>query len=339
MIALTTRRERSVAALVDATHRCAAVIALFAVTWAAGAAEFPARPIRIVVPSTPAGGLDVLVRILAPKLTERWGQPIIVDNRPGAGGVVGSEIVAKSVPDGHTLLVVAAGYAANPFLYRKLPYQTPGDFAPVTIIGDAPNVLVVHPSLGVNSVKELIALAKQKPGALTYASSGVGTSGHLAMALLERSAGIRMIHVPYKGAGAATAAVVAGETQALFSATAAVQPQIKAGRIRPLAVTSAKRWPSLPDVPSVAEAAIPGYEVDGWYAMLAPGKTPKPVISRIYRDVVEIIKTPDVAARIEAAGFLVNGLAPEAFAKIIDRDLRKWGAVIKEAGIRASESD
>jgi tripartite-type tricarboxylate transporter receptor subunit TctC len=321
------------------TAQITVVVVFLSMTSSASAADFPGRPIRIVVPSTPAGGLDVLVRILAPKLTEKWGQPIVIDNRPGAGGVIGSEIVARATPDGHTLLVVAAGYAANPFLYKKLPYETPKDFAPVTIIGDAPNVLVVHPSLPVNSVKELIALAKQKPGALTYASSGIGTSGHLAMALLERSAGIRMIHVPYKGAGAATAAVVAGETQMLASATAAVGPQVKSGRIRPLAVTSAKRWPSLPDVPSISEAAIPGYEVDGWYAMLAPGKTPKAVISRIYTDLVEILRTPDVIARIEAAGFLVNGLAPEAFAKVIDRDLRKWSALIREAGIRAGDAD
>ena len=335
---LRTLRGHYVASLFALTHRVTVTVFL-AMTLNASAAEFPSRPIRIVVPSTPAGGLDVLVRILAPKLTEKWGQPIIIDNRPGAGGVIGSEIVAKSTPDGHTLLVVAAGYAANPFLYKKLPYETPKDFAPVTIIGDAPNVLVVHPSLPVNSVKELMALAKQKPGELTYASSGVGTSGHLAMELLERSAGVKMIHVPYKGAGAATAAVVSGEAQMLASATAAVGPQVKSGRIRPLAVTSPKRWPSLPDVPSVAEAAIPGYEVDGWYAMLAPGKTPKAIINRIYADLVDILKTSDVTARIEAAGFLVNGLAPEAFARVIDRDMKKWSVVIKEAGIRASDSD
>ena len=312
---------------------------IFSGALSAAAAEFPSRPIRIVVPSTPAGGLDVLVRIISPKLTEKWGQPIVIDNRPGAGGIIGSEIVAKATPDGHTLLVVAAGYAANPFLYKKLPYETPKDFAPVTIIGDAPNVLVVPPSLGVNSVKEFIALAKQKPGALTYASSGIGTSGHLAMALLERSTGVKLVHVPYKGAGAATAAVVAGQVQALFSATAAVGPQVKAGRIRALAVTSAKRWPSMPDVPSVAEAAIPGYEVDGWYAMLAPGRTPKAVINRIYTDLLDIMKTPDVAAKIEAAGFLVNGLTPDAFAKVIDRDMKKWSVVVKEAGIRAGEGE
>ena len=299
------------------------------------AADFPSRPVRIVVPSTPGGGLDVIARLLSPKLTDKWSQPIVIDNRAGAGGVIGSEIAAKASPDGHTLLLVAAGYAANPFLYKKLPYDTPKDFAPVTIIGFAPNVLVVHPSVSAGSVKDVIALAKQKPGELTYASSGVGTSGHLAMALLERSAGIRMIHVPYKGAGAATAAVVGGQAQMVFTATAAVMPHVKSGRIRALAVTSAKRWPSMPEVPTVAEAAVPGYEVDGWYAMLAPGATPKPVMNRIYRDVLDIIRTPEMAARIEAAGFLVSGIPPAEFARYIDRELRKWGAVISEAGIRA----
>jgi len=298
-------------------------------------AEFPTRPVRLIVPSTPAGGLDVLARLLAPKLTEKWGQQIVIENRAGAGGIIGTEIAAKATPDGHTLLLVAAGYSANPFLYKKLPYDTPKDFAPVTILGFAPNVLVVHPSVGASTLKELIALAKQKPGQLTYASSGVGTSGHLAMALLERSAGVKMVHVPYKGAGAATAAVVAGETQMLFSATAAVMPQVKSGRIKALAVTSARRWPSIPDVPTVAEAALPGYAVDGWYAMLAPARTPKPIVNRIYSDVAEILKMPDVAARIEAAGFEVSGITPAEFAQYIDRELRKWSAVIREAGIRA----
>ena len=312
-----------------------AICALTCSMAAAHAADFPNRPVRIVVPSTPAGGHDVLARILAPKLTEKWGQPIVIDNRAGAGGVIGSEIVAKATPDGHTLLMVAAGYSANPFLYRNLPYTTPRDFAPVTIVGFAPNVLVVHPSVNAGTVKELIALARQKPGELTYASSGVGTSGHLAMALFERSAGIRMIHVPYKGAGAATAAVVGGQTQMLFSATAAVMPHVKGGRIRALAVKSGQRWPSMPDVPTVAEAALPGYEVDGWYAMLAPGKTPKIVIDRIYGDVLSILKTPDTASRIETAGFLVSGITPVEFSSYIDREIKKWGTVIREAGIRA----
>lgn len=315
--------------------RFATLVFAACIVLAAHAADFPSRPVRIIVPSTPAGGLDVLARLLAPKLTEKWGQQIVIENRAGAGGIIGTEIAAKATPDGHTLLLVAAGYSANPFLYKSLPYDTPKDFAPITILGFAPNVLVVHPSVGVSSVRELIALAKHKPGTLTYASSGVGTSGHLAMALLERSAGVKMIHVPYKGAGAATAAVVAGETHMLFSATAAVMPHVKSGRIRALAVTSGRRWPSMADVPTMAEAALPGYAVDGWYAMLAPGKTPKAIVNRIYDDVVGILKMPEVASKIQAAGFEVSGIPSAEFSKYIDSELRKWGAVIKEAGIRA----
>lgn len=314
---------------------CLTALAALLLGAATQAAEFPSRPVRIVIPSTPGGALDVLARILSPKLTVKWGQQMVIDNRPGAAGIVGSEIAANASPDGHTLLLVATGYTANPFMYQKLPYETPKDFAPVTVIGWAPNVLVVHPQLPVRNVKELIALAKEKPGQLNYASSGVGTGGHLSMALFTRLAGIDVVHVPYKGAGAATAAVVGGQSQLLFTATGAALPQVKSGRLKALAVTSAKRVPSFPDVPTVAEAALPGYEVDGWYAMLAPGKTPKPVIDRIYRDVVDVMKMPDVSAQIQAAGFDVGGLPPAELARYIDSELKKWGTVIKEAGIRA----
>lgn len=316
--------------------QCCAALAVAAVAMPLAAADFPSRPVRIIVPSTPGGGLDVLGRLLAPELTERWGQQVVIDNRPGAGGVIGSEIAANANPDGHTLLVVATGYSANPFLYDKLPYRTPQDFAPVTIIGFAPNVLVVHPTVPAKNLKELIALARQKPGELTYASSGIGTGGHLSMALLIRHAGIKMIHVPYKGAGAATAALVGGQTNMLFTATAAAMPHVKAGRIRALAVTSGKRWPSMPDVPTVAEAALPGYEVDGWYAMLAPGKTPKAVIQKIYGDMAAVLKLPHVSSKIETVGFQVSGMPPDEMAAYINRELKKWGTVIKEAGIRAN---
>src|SRR3954464_5836881 len=209
--------------------RCLALcIAVTAAPHALGA-EFPVRPVRIVVPSTPGGALDILSRMLAQKLPQRWGQPLVIDNRAGAGGIIGSEIVAKSEPDGHTLLVVALGYAANPFLYERLPYRTPEDFAAITVLASAPNVLVVHPSVAAQSVRELITLAKAKPGAMVYATSGVGTSGHLAMELFKHMAGVDMVHVPYKGAGAATAAIVGGQVQVLSTALGAALPQMKAG--------------------------------------------------------------------------------------------------------------
>jgi tripartite-type tricarboxylate transporter receptor subunit TctC len=316
------------------TSHAALGVAMLLLAAPVTAADFPSRPVRIVVPSTPGGALDVLARLLAPRLTARWGQQIVIDNRAGAGGIVGSEIAAKAGADGHTLLLVAAGYTANPFLYSKLPYRTPADFAPVTVLGWAPNVLVVHPQVPARNVKELIALAKDKPGQLNFASSGIGTSGHLCMALLARSAGIELVHVPYKGAGAATAAVVGGQSQALFTATGAVIPQLKAARLRGLAVTSAKRVPSLPEMPTVAEAGVPGYAVDGWYAMLAPANTPRPVITRIHADLAEVLRAPDVAAQVQAAGFEINPIAPAEFARYIDGELKKWQAVIRDAGIK-----
>ncbi len=301
---------------------------------AAEAARYPSRPVRYVVPSTPGGGLDVLARITAPRLTAKWGQQVVVDNRAGAGGIIGTDIVAKAPPDGHTLLIVTIGFASNPFLHKSLPYKTPDDFIPVTIVGSAPVVLVVHPSLAVKSVAELIALAKQKPAQLAFASSGLGSAGHLSMALLESLAKIKFIHVPYKGAGASTAAVLAGEAQLLFTATGASVPHIRSGRIRAIAVSSAKRVSVLPDVPSVAESGLPGYDVDGWYGIMAPAGTPKAIVDRIYRDVAEIIAMPEVAAQIQGAGFELGGMPPAQFSDYVKAEVRKWGAVIREAGIK-----
>jgi len=301
---------------------------------AAEAERYPSRPVRYVVPSTPGGGLDVLARITAPRMTAKWGQQVVVDNRAGAGGIIGTDIVSKAPPDGHTLLIVTTGFASNPFLHASLPYRTPDDFIPITIVGSAPNVLVVHPTLAVKSVTELIDVAKQKPGQLTFASSGLGSGGQLSMALLENMAKIKFIHVPYKGAGAATAAVLAGEAQLLFTATGASVPHIRSGRIRAIAVSSAKRVSVLPDVPSVAESGLPGYDVDGWYGIMAPARTPKAIIDRIYRDVVDIIKTPEVSAQIQTAGFELGGMPPAQFSDYIKAEMKKWDAVIKEAGIK-----
>ena len=303
--------------------------------YAAPAQEFPTRPVRIVVPSTPGGGLDVIARAIAPALTEKWKQQIVIDNRAGAGGIIGTDIVAKSAPDGHTLLLVTVGFATNPFIYRQLPYSTPADFTPITILGTAPNVLVAHPTVAAHSVKDLINLAREKPGQLTYASSGVGSGGHLSMELLQRMAGIRLIHVPYKGAGAATAAVVAGETQFLFTATGAAIPQIRSNRLRALAVTGASRADVLPEVPTVAESGLPGYAAIGWYAMFGPGRMPQRLINRIYDDVLAVIRRNDVAARIRALGFDYSAMPPEEFSRFVAKELATWGPVIKDAGIRA----
>jgi len=312
----------------------AATALLAAAAGLCAAADFPARPVRVVVPSTPGGALDILSRMLAQKLPERWnGQPLIVDNRAGAGGVIGSEIVARAEPDGHTLLVVALGYAANPFLY-KLPYRTPQDFAPVTVLAVAPNVLVIHPSVPANSVKDLIALAKAKPGTLVYASSGVGTSGHLAMELFKRMAGVEMIHVPFKGAGASNAAIVAGQVQILNTALGAAMPFIKSGKLKGLAVTGLKRAAAAPDIPTVIESGLPGYVVDGWFAALAPAKTPPRIVEKLQADFAWVYAMPDMAARLAAQGFEANNPTPKETAKFIDAEIAKWGKVIKEGGIK-----
>ena len=302
---------------------------------AANAQEFPVRPVRIVVPSTPGGGLDVIARAVTPPLTAKWKQQIVVDNRAGAGGIIGTEIVAKSAPDGHTLLLVTTGFVTNPFIYRQLPYSTPQDFTPITILGTAPNVLVTHPSVPVHGVRELINLAREKPGQLTYGSSGIGSGGHLSMELLQRMAHIQLIHVPYKGAGASTAAAVAGQTQFLFTATGAAIPQIRGNRLRALAVTSTSRSDVLPDVPTVAESGLPGYAAVGWYGMFGPARMSKQLVNRIYADVLAAIRRPDVAAQIRTLGFDYGALPPEEFRRFVAKEMETWGPVIKEAGIRA----
>lgn len=305
-----------------------------AATTAAVAADYPTRPVRVVVPSTPGGALDILSRMLAQKLSERWhGQPLVVDNRAGAGGIIGSEIVAKSEADGYTLLVVALGYAANPFLY-KLPYRTPQDFAPITVLATAPNVLVVHPSVPAGNTKELIALAKTKPGTLVYASSGVGTSGHLAMELFKRMAGVEMIHVPFKGAGASNAAIVAGQVQILNTALGAAMPFIKSGKLKGIATTGVKRAAAVPDIPTAHESGLPGYVVDGWFAALAPAKTPQRIVDKLHADFAWVYALPDMATRLTAQGFEAGNPTPRDTTKFIDAEMAKWGKVIKEGGIK-----
>ncbi len=304
------------------------------VTMHAQAADFPVHPVRIVVPSTPGGALDILARMLSQKLPQAWGQPLVIDNRAGAGGIIGTEIVAKSDPDGHTLLVVALGYAANPFLYEKLPYRTPQDFAAITVLASQPNVLVVHPSIAATSLRELIALAKAKAGGLAYGTSGIGTSGHLAMELFKRMAGVDMISVPYKGAGASNAALVAGQVQVLSTALGAALPFIKSGRLRAIAVLGAKRTQVAPEIPTAVESGMPGYIVDGWFAALAPSKTPARVIDRLQTDFAAVYKMPDVAERLTSGGFEAGSMTPRETTAFIAAEMAKWGKLIKEAGIK-----
>ena len=296
-----------------------------------GAADFPNHQVRFVVPSTPGGALDVLARIMSAKLTEKWGQPIVVDNRGGAGGIIGTDIVAKAPPDGHTLLIVTTGFVTNPYLYKNLPYRTPNAFTPITILASTPNVLVAHPSLPVRTLQELVAMAKAKPGALNYASSGVGSGGHLTMEFLKQRAGFEVTHVPYKGAGDATGGVVSGQTQLFFTAIGAVLPQINAKALNALAVSGAKRSEALPNVPTVAESGVPGFVVDSWYAIMGPANMPKETLDRIYRDVAEVLKTPAVIAQFRTLGFEIGGMPPREFADYVRAELKTWGGALENS--------
>lgn len=298
---------------------------------------YPSRPVRVVVPSSPGGGLDLIARMTAPQLTSRWHQQVVVDNRAGAAGIIGTEIVAKAPPDGHTLLVAATDFAISPSLYEKLPYSTPQDFAPVTILATSPFVLIASPSVPAKSVKDLLALSKERGGRLSYASSGVGTTSHLSMAILQRQLGADIVHVPYKGAGAATAAVVTGEVQFAMNGTGATVPFIKAGKVRPIAITSSQRLATLPDVPTVAESGVAGYEATVWIALIAPGKTPRPVIDKIYRDVLDVMKQPEYAAQLRSTGNEPGGLTPADFSRFVAAEMQKYQNVIKQTGIRIEQ--
>lgn len=297
-------------------------------------ASYPSKPIRLVVPSSAGGGNDLLARLFGARISENWGQQVVVDLRPGAAGILGSEIVAKAPPDGYTILIVATGYGLNPGLYSSLPYDTLNDFARVILLAFSPNVLVVHPSLPVKSVKQLIALAKSRPGELNYASSGAGTGGHLSIELLKHMSGIDIVHVPYKGAGDSTAAVVSGQVHMLMTSPGAALPFIKSGRLRALAVGSATRVAAMPDVPTVAEAALPGYEVNGFYGILAPGKTPGAIIGKLHAEFQRILKLPDVRKQMEARGFDPVGYPPDKFTEYVKNELQKWPPVFRAAGIK-----
>jgi tripartite-type tricarboxylate transporter receptor subunit TctC len=267
-------------------------------------------------------------------MTETWGKPVIADNRPGAGGILGYEIVAKAPPDGYTLLVVAGGYTLNPSLYLKLPYDAINDFERVSLVACAPNLLVVHSSLPVNSVRELIAFAKAKPNALNYASSGIGTTSYLAAELMKSMAGVQMVHVPYKGAGLSNAAAVAGEVHFIFAAPHSMVPFVRAGRVRALGVTSARRLPLVPDVPTISEGGLPGFDVNSCYGVLVPAKTNAAVVAKLSAEVVRILRMPEIRAQLEGLSFDVIGSTPDEYTRFAKADLARWAKVLKAAGIK-----
>ena len=295
--------------------------------------DYPTRPIRIVVPSSPGGGTDILARQIAQKLTERWGQQVIVDNRPGAGQMIGIELVAKAAPDGYMLVMTATPLALNTVLYKKVPYDPVRDFAPISQVAAMPNIIVTHPALPARTIRELIALAKSHPGQLVYASSGVGTGPHLSMELFLTMAGVKMGHVPYKGTNPGMIDTMAGQIQVLMSTLLPPLPHIKTGRLRALGVTSSKRVSSLREVPTVAEAGVPGYEVVGWYGIAAPANTPRDVINKLYSEIANILQSPETREKLAADGAEPVGSTPEQFTAFIQSEIDKWSRVVKSSGI------
>ena len=298
-------------------------------------APFPSKPIRIVVPFPAGGTTDILARAVAQKLTETLGQSVVVDNRPGAGGNIGAELVAKSPPDGYTLLMGTVGtHAINASLYAKMPYDHVKDFAPVILVAGVPNVLVVNPSVPANNVQELIAYIKANPGKVNFASSGSGTSIHLAGELFKTMAGVSMTHVPYKGSAPAVTDLLGGQVQLMFDNLPSALPQIKAGKLRALAVTSAQRASALPDVPTVAEAGLPGFDATSWFGLLAPAGTPKDVVAKLNAEVAKWLASPEAREKLASQGAIAAGQSPEDFTRHIAAETAKWQKVVKESGAK-----
>jgi tripartite-type tricarboxylate transporter receptor subunit TctC len=297
---------------------------------------YPNRPVRLVTGS-PGSTSDIVARFIAQKLSERWGRTVVVDNRPGAGGIIGTEIVAKSAPDGYTLSVGQIGTHASPqFLFKNLAYDPVRDFTPISLLTNSGIALAVNSSVPVSTMKEFVAYAKARPGTLNYASAGGGTSSQLSGELFNQMTGAKLVHIPYKGAGFALTAVVTGETHAAFLSTTTASGQVKAGKLRALAVMSPRRFPAAPDIPSITEAGFPGMESSVWFGLLAPAGTPKPIIDRINRDVVDSLKMPEARDALLAQGAEPVPTTPQEFDTFLKAEIRKWGKVIKDAGIKGT---
>ena len=300
------------------------------------AQSFPVKPVRVITPFTAGSAIDTLARVVGQKLGDTWGQQVVIDNRIGANGIIGTEAAAKAPPDGYTVyLGNISTLAVNPHLYLKLPYDALRDFAPVTLAATIPVVLVVHPSLPVKSVRELIPLAKAHPGQLNYASGGTGSAQHLPMEMLRVETGINIVHVPYKGLGPAFSDVLGGQVPMMFTGVSNVVPYMKTGRLRVLAIGSPKRSATLPDVPTVAEAGVPGFDFDSWTGYLVPVGTPRELIVKLHADITRTLAAPEVRDKLVTLGFDLVGGTPEAFATLIRNDIARFGKLIKAAGIKA----
>ena len=317
--------------------KCAVVIVLlqsFLLQSGLAAEEsYPSRPLRMIIPFPPGGGTDTLARPVAKELEKAWGKPVVVENRGGANGTIGAAVVAKSAPDGHTMLIVPYGFAVNPSMYKELPFDAARDFEPVSQLASNPSVLVVHPSFPPRTVKELIALLKKRPGEINYASSGSGSPPHLFTEQFMIMTGTRMTHIPYKGGGPATIAIISGEVSVYIMAPLQAMPHLKSGRLIALGVTSKNRDPAFPDIPTIAEAGVPGYAMTNWYGLLVPGGTPKPVVSKLNAEIVRILNLRDIKDRLAAEGVTVVGSTPEEFAAFLKDEIAKSERIVKKAGI------
>jgi tripartite-type tricarboxylate transporter receptor subunit TctC len=302
---------------------------------ARAAPAYPDKPIRIVVPFSAGGSADIFARAIGARMTDHWRQQVVIDNRAGSGGLIGSEIAARAAPDGYTLMMgITANIAINPALYRKLPYDPVRDFAPVTLVAAAPYVMVVPPALPVKTARDFIALAQEKPGQLNYASLGNGSAGHLTAELFASMAGIKLAHVPYKLVGAVLTDLMSAQVQLFFLGAVSAQAQIRGGKLRAIGVTGAKRSVLLPEVPTVAEAGVRGYEVTGWYGVFAPAATPRAIVTQLNREIVRILKVPEVSERLSADGAEIIGNTPQEFAAYINSEIAKWSKVVKISGAR-----
>jgi len=308
--------------------------ALFAAaSWAQ--TSYPVKPIRIVIALAPGGGVDTSGRLLGQKFTDAWGQQVIAENRPGAGGTIATELVARAAPDGYTLLMVSMGHTITPALY-KLSYDTIKDFAPISLFVQSPSVLAVHPSLPVKNVKELIAFTKARPDEILFSSSGNGSGQHLAMELLNRMANIKLVHVPYKGTAPSITDLAGGRVSVTVASAISTMPHVRANRLRALAVAAAKRSPSVPDLPTIAEAALPGYEVNQWYSLMAPAGTPRDVVMKLYGEIAKTTTDPASKERLLAMGLDPVGSPPDEFTAYLKSETAKWGKLVREAGIKAN---
>ncbi len=311
-----------------------AMLTMSVTAWCADAASFPARPIRWIVPVPAGATTDIVTRLVGQKMGESWGQQVIVDNRPGGAFVIGSDVVAKATPDGYTIGTLLTPHIVNPFVLKNLPYDTLRDFTPVSLMVMVPGVMTMYPGVPANNLKEVIALAKAKPGTLNYGSPGPLTSGHLSMEMLKLTAGISITHIPYKGGAPAIADLIGGQIQFLISGPPGVLPHIKSGRLKAIATTAAKRSPGLPDTPTFAESGLPGFDTYEWYGVFAPGNLPKDVLAKLSREIARIINLPDMSEKLSAQGAIPVGNTPEEFASFVKREMNTWGKVAQQVGLK-----